>query len=808
MSAWADCINDLQSAVGRKLKDSEIEAIAEAVQVRMAKAQAEGLSARAAAAKVGKEITAEQAMEAMIKRRDAANNILIFADARARMEPGNEHKSEVALLSGTASGARSSANSIDANHHSLRAQILGPAIAEAGKTPGLLKALQHNDRGFNLDVARELFRRDSPDKIPGTGNKMAEKAAAVLGGILDTGRAMQNSAGAFIGRLENYMGRQYHDMMKVRGAGKEGDFAAWRDAIVPLLDRDKMSPGLTDAQFGEALRSTWTDLARGIHDHASDNEVMSGFKGSANLGKKVSQGRSLIFKDADSWFKYNEQFGKGSVMDAIMAGADGAARNTALMQKLGTNPEAMFQRIHTANVEAAKARGDFKMIDKLKNNSNEKLLKVVTGEASIPGNANIAQIGSNVRNLMQLKSLGGVLLSAFPDVIATSATLRANGIPLFEALGHQLRSIMPQGAGARQIAESLGAGIDGMTGHIVNRFRSDEGVPGAMTRAVNTFHKLNGLTYWTEAQKAGMGVALSHNLAQSAGKEFAALPAMLQVSLRRYGIEAGEWDIARSAALKAADGRHYLMPGDIADPAVAQKMQTYITDNIREGLNEPTARSRVLTTGGAQAGTFHGELMRSFMQFKSFTTTYMERHMGRVIYRGDSIDWPGAIYLAVGMTLAGYAGDQLYGLATNRMNDTPKDAAGWARVVGSAAARGGSLGLLGDAIFRDSATTPGDVIASLLGPVATTGAQVIAAGHAITSNAKSVSGKSTASVAEKQGFNLLKAQVPNLIYGKAAYEYLFGHALQEMVSPGATQRYNNLLRQQGQHQVLRPALQN
>lgn len=806
--AYKDCIAAMSEAIGRKLTGEEVEAIAEAVQNRMLRKRFEGLSDRDAAGAVGKEMSGEMALAAMIERRQAAQNLLTHNDLTARMKTGDEVKSEQAVLSGNARGGRNNANSTDANHHSLRATLMAPMVTELEKSK-LLKMVQANDRDFNLDVARELRRRIDPTLEADTGNRNAKTVAGIFGKMLDAGRAMQNRAGAYIGDLEGYMGRQYHDMLKVRGAGPNGDFAAWRDAVKPLLDLDKMAPGLGDAQRDAMLHDVWKGLASGMHESAG-NPAMNGFVGPANLAKKVSQSRSIIFKDADSWFKYNEQYGKGSVMDAMWYAADKAAHSTAVMQKLGTNPEAMFKRIHEDNLRRANDRGDFAMVDKLQGNPNQGLYDAVTGKASIPGNARLASIGANVRSVMQLKSLGGVLLSAFPDLNATSATLRANGIPIWEGLFHQMRSIMPVGEHAKEIAHALGAGIDGMTGHIVNRFRAEDGVPGKMTDIINMFHKINGLTYWTDAQKSGMGLALSHNLAAHAEKDFASLRPMMQDTLRQYGIEGAEWDTARATAQKAADGRHYLLPSEISDPAVSQKFQTYITDQIREGLNEPTARSRLITSWGTRPGTVSGEIVRSLMQFRNFTATYMERHGGRVFYRGGKTDWPGVIYLAVGMSLTGYVSNTLRDALSNKSPRMPETAGGWAALGADAIAAGGALGVIGDAIFRDSTKSAGDVLTSLAGPAPDMAAQLLGAIHAISSKATEDGGhstKSTGGVAAQQAFKFISSNAPNLFYVKAAYDYIFGHALGEMVNPGTQRRYERLLKKNGQQQILKPALQ-
>lgn len=70
---------------------------------------------------------------------------------------------------------------------------------------------------------------------------------------------------------------------------------------------------------------------------------MNGFKGSANAAKRASQERILHFKDGISWHEYNQQFGTGSLREALFGGLNSAARTTGMMRVLGTNPQNMFK---------------------------------------------------------------------------------------------------------------------------------------------------------------------------------------------------------------------------------------------------------------------------------------------------------------------------------------------------------------------------------------------------------------------------------------------------------------------------------
>lgn len=798
--SFRDCVQAIVTAAGRPLSEDEVQAIAEAVHARMSRKVRAGIAHGTAAQAAGQEVADELQLQAALKRRAAYDTALKRQTLLNRVQPGEEAQSERAILSGRVDSVRRGEGAgIEQAHHALRERILGPLANEIHNT-GLSGALTgglfgRRDRAFELNVARELWRRESPTSAPATGDAMAAKAADILGRTLDLMRAMQNKAGAWIGQLDNYMGRQYHDMLKVRGDGGAAGYQAWRDFIAPRLDLERTYPDLEPAQIEDSLKATWRALANGVFGR----DAPDGYRGPANLAGKASAERSLFFRDADAWFEYNEKFGRGSVMDAVVAGADRAARNTALMDALGTNPSATWDWLHQHLVDQAMARDDHAMVDRLHANWNEKVFDTVSGKASIPGNATLAYIGSTVREAMQLVHLGKVVFSAIPDTVVSASTLRANGINIWAGFANQLRAMLPQTENRLAVARMMGAGIDGMMNSIVHRFGGGEGVPGMMSKAVNTFHHLNGMTYWTDHQKIGMALALSHNLAFHAGEAFDALPVTMQDTLRRYGIEGPEWDTARATAATAADGRNYLLPAHIADEPMAQKFQTYITDQVRKGLNESTAWSRAFATQGTRPGTPEGEFARSFAQFKNWSLVFMQRHMGQML-RQKGVDLPGVAYLMTGMALTGFAGIVLRDLSNNETPPDPQDAEGWANLATAAIVQGGSLGLLGDTLLRNN-TNAGDVIGDLAGPTFGAAAQVVADLNAIRAGEKT---KSRGQIAEEKGLKLLLSNSPNLFYTAAAYNYFLPYLLTEKVQPGTIQRREQLMRQHGQTFVLRP----
>ena len=506
----------------------------------------------------------------------------------------------------------------------------------------------------------------------------------------------------------------------------------------------------------------------------------------------------LHFADADAWFDYNQQFGRGAVLDSVLAQLDKGARDVALMRTLGTNPGAMLQGWTDRLRTAARDRGDMATADKLGSRFPDQVLAVLDGRAATPQNPTLALVGRNVRALQQVTKLGGGVLSSLPDLAVNAATLRHNGIPLFHAYAQEMIGLLPRGPETQQVARALGMGIDGLLGDVASRLGAEEGLTGRMARASELFFKLNGLTFWTDRMKASAGLMLSSNLADNAGRQFAELHPRLQATLRRYGIEGAEWDQIRAAPQRSADGAAYLLPEAVGAEDARRKLGAYLADQVREGMTEPTAASRAIVTLGTQAGSWGGEAVRTLMQFKTFATTYLTRSLARE-FRRDGIDVGGVAHMIVTTTALGYLAMTLKDLAKGRNPRQPDDAAGYAKLLAAAMVQGGGLGIYGDFLFGENNRFGGGFVSSLAGPTAGSVDEVA------KFLANRVRGEGNAAAeAIRMGVN--HTPLINLFYTRAALDHLVIHRMQEWANPGYLRRMEQRVKRENDQTFwLRPS---
>jgi len=816
--AFKDCIDAIRKASGREMTLDEAQDIYEALEKRIRADVRIGMKYADAARKAGKEMSDEMRIAAALEKRTAAINAVRWEELSGRYVEGREADALTALVTGfqgklRRSGAFPNAGlSIDAMGIAATERALGGLVKdlEAG---GYLQAVTRRSRSFEADIMREMHRLDPESATPPTGNKAAEDIARIFNKHLDAVRLEQNEAGAWIGKIDGYIGRQSHDAYKIRGAGNDAAFEAWRSVIEPRL-AERTFDGMESAgERNSWLREVWNALASGLHERPGAEDWM-GYQGHASLAKKVSQQRSLHFRDADSWMEYNALYGHGTVLDAVMHGIEHGARNAQVMRVMGTNPDAMFTRLSRDWQQRAKDAGNLAQVDQIAREAgrNSKLLEIAMGRPVGVQNMSWANTMATVRNLMNFK-LGGMLISSFSDLANQVATAKHNGIGVFESMSENLRGLLPGDSSARRAAAfELGVGLDGLRASIVNKFSAIDGPQGQMAGLVRTFFKLSGQNWWTANMKEAMGILSIKNVARNADRELSALPEQFQTTLRRYGIEEGEWNAIRQGAAKSLDGDMVLPPMsvmDLSDESVAHltsptrtadmvrrdlydKYSTYLLDQVREGMTEPTAMTRYLATGGGQpAGSFWGEAARTMMQFKSFAATHLLRNVSRELFR-DGATGTGIATLIAGTTALGYLSYTMKDLAAGRnprSMDGPED---YFNAVVRAMAQGGGLGIYGDFLFGEQNRHGGGFVETLAGPT------VSSLGDAAKLIAQMRSGDVKG--AEAGSVKFLQQNSPlaafNLFYTRLAMDYLIFWRIQEAINPGYLRRFERNVEKQ------------
>lgn len=803
-----DCFREAAEAAGRKMSADALEDYFFKAQGRIARYERSGLAPDAAAMRAGQELGEEAKLARAIEKRQARINHMARQGLSARAIALRFYDSALSVIDGVENkGAfKNAALSLRAmgDAHVRRSTN---AFMHALDQAGVLGAFKKADPAFERDVANELGRIDDPTWGRDTGNAQAKRMADIIYRHQDALRLAENAAGAYIGKLDQYIARQSHDRFKIKRAG----FPEWSKFIFPRLSERTFQDMLPE-DVAPFLRQTYDNLATGIHAGAEQGDWIAGMKGPANLAKKVSAERKLFFKDADAWTDYNREFGNGSLNGTVLSTLERGSRNVEAMQLLGTNPRAMLNGWIDDMATTARDAGN---TDEATHLSQQKdallgLYDIAMRNPRPIQNEKMAAFFSTVRAIQRFK-LGGAALSSIPDLSATAAMARHNGVGALESLSWHIGNLFPPGEGRKAAMREAAIGFDSMAQSLQTRFGAEDGVPGTLAKMVDTFTRMSFQPWWTDAMKEASTLMLLHNIAEKSAMAFDALPPRLQTTLRRYGIEAAEWQQLRATTQKAPDGNNYLFAGDIQSPELRQKYETYIADQVQEGMSEATARVQdIMGHGGAQ-GNLQNELWRTVMQFKQFPVSFMFRSLAREWGR-DGKDISGLAQLIAGTTLFGYlamsAKDMLRGKEPfNPANPEGYSAEQYVKQVMRAQVQGGGLGLYGDFLLGEASRTGAGPVLSLLGPAVGMGND-LANALIVKPREAALEGRLSAGGVAADALQAVKGNAPflNLFYARSILDYGVLYSLQETLNPGylrRTEQRNE--RETGQQYLLSPS---
>ncbi|WP_162579169.1 hypothetical protein [Variovorax sp. PBS-H4] len=642
--------------------------------------------------------------------------------------------------------------------------------------------------GMTRDLSTEIFRNGDGS----TGNKVAQLGAQAYLKVIETLRQRFNSAGGDVGRLEYGYIPQPHDAGKVRGAGGDAARQAWVDKILPLLDRgryvDEAGARLGDADVRALLGKAWETISS---DGANKREpgAFGGGGAKANAG---SESRQIHFKDADSYLTYMQQFGTGSMYDAVIGHVGRMARDIGLVERYGPNPNAQMRlQMDLAERADGGVKRDFGL-------RPESYWDQINGTAGTPQSAKLAQIGTDARNIQTFGKLGSAVISSITDLGTFAVTTGFNKLSYWDAIANIGKSAASKDA--RDFMTTHGIIAESMIGDM-NRWTGDNIRQTWSGRLANSTMKLSLMNAWTDTLRRAFSLTMMQGMARLSKTEWGKLGEWDRTHLERKGITEADWQVITKAELTHFQGKDHLTPEAIratgherADEVVA-KVLGLIQDESEYAVLNPDLATKTIASGGAtQRGTIRGELARSVMQFKSFPIAMVSRHWRRMLEAPKVTDgsapvlanrvmYAGALMLST-TALGAIALQAKQIIGGKDPIDMQGEHAGkfWAKAV----AQGGGLSIVGDFLLNDPADQPGDSLGNLTKTAAgpALGAVGDLAGKTLTNAYKAAKGKPTHAAAE--GLQWVRSNTPytGIWYARAALDHAGMHALQENLSPG------------------------
>jgi len=657
------------------------------------------------------------------------------------------------------------------------------------------------------DIVREVFKL-----ADGTsGNKVAQAGARAWLDTIEGLRQRFNAAGGDVGALDYGYVPQPHDGAKVRKAGAE----AWAKATLPLLDRgrylDERGAQLSDGDMLAMLKEAHKTIATDGLNKSEPGE----FKGTGKRANRGSDSREIHFADGDAWMQYMQQFGRGTMYDAMMRHINGITRDIALVERYGPDAAATARLLQDLAIRADGTTAS-KPVGSMKVNP-QTYWDMISGKTGSPADESIATAFQTVRNVMTAAKLGGAVISSFADLGTLAVTAGYNRLPYWKLV----RDIGAQGTKeAREFMSTHGMVADSAM-NALNRWSGDNIGNNWSGNLSNTVMRLSLLNAWTDGLKQGFTLSMNAKMAELTRLPWAKVSKFDRLRFEQAGITEADWGLLNGVQPVQFKGRELLTPQAIKQAGhggLAERVMGLIDDEADHAVVSPDMHTRAITTMGAQAGTFTGELARTVTQFKAFPISMFTRHWSRML--DGSMGTEGAPMLANRVAYASAMMATLLGLGAlsfqtkqvlsgkDPINMDPSTGTGmrfWARSM----ATGGGLGIAGDLLLVDPSSGAGDATATFAKNLA--GPAIGSAGELLAKNVvenvwQGAEGKDTHWEAELINWGKSNTPGASLWWVKPLIEHSFLNAVNENLSPGYLARQQERARKDwGQRYWWKPA---
>lgn len=741
-------------------------------------------------------------IQAQLKRKHkiAAQDILTQNKNLAALDHPTLSASEVVDRMVAAHGDMSGIQSIDSKARAIASVYRGELVDFYTNIKGGLGVF--TDAELVQKIVRERFN-DS------TGDPLAKKISDKMGEVFEGMRERFNRAGGDIGKLDDWGLPQTHSLEKIVKAGKQ----AWVQKAEGLIDTSKYvhedGTYYSQQEIRELLEYSFDTLSS---NGANKTEIgRQSFGGNSKVTSRHSESRVLHFKDADAWMEYQAEFGGMPFVDLVEAHISGLSKDIAMVENLGSSPKNAMRIL----MDAAEQKDWMNGLDANTTAKSRKRAQTMFDEftgQNTPQSEVLANMGLAYRSMNVASMLGGTTLSSVTDQAMIAKTASIHGIAYRKTFGELLSQLNPKNKQDRELAHSLGLATEEMLGSIARW--SDDGLTSVHGKSqklarvssgiASQVMRISGLNALTAASKVGFTKMLMHKYGTlTRSKAWADLDAMDRELMQNTGLSERAWEVMRLADPVVDRKGNQLMsarsiyeiPDDklkaFGDPArvrdeVASQFQAHLMDEQGMAVVEAGLRERTWMAPGTRKGTAMGEIIKSMLQFKSFSASFLMRHGSRTMaQQGVKGKAAYAIPLVAMTTILGGLVVQLKELANGNDPLTMWDSDDPDKTIDfmkRSFVAGGGLPVLGDILVAGMDTSGRDTGDFIAGPFGSDFKTILS----LTVGNATQAANGIESNAGNEAFRFLKGKIPaqNLFYTKAATNRMIFDEMQDIIAPG------------------------
>jgi hypothetical protein len=399
------------------------------------------------------------------------------------------------------------------------------------------------DNNLMKDVARERFGED-------TGNSVAKQIATELGKMYDDLRVRFNAAGGDIGDLGDDFGfNTIWEGDKLKDAGMQ----QWLDDALKNIDRSKYvdidGNPLTNDQIKEMISYSFESITTDGLNKLNVGEVV---QGGGKVTNRMSQARVLHWKNADAWLEMQQKYGALPFVDLIDSHIDTMAKNIALVEKFGSNPNRAFEILaqEAKRIDGANGIKTNVLTDGIRRATT--MYDVFANREMNHGIEALNSFGVAYRAWNVSTMLGSALLASLSDIAPMIKLARMHNLSVAKLMGNLAGELNPFNPKDRELSFSMGIAVDEITSSL-GRFAAEDltsvydrasQVARISNTASSTIMRASLLNAWTRATKAAWSKTLMNKYANlPKEKNWGQLDAEDQGFLKAVGLDERTWEI-------------------------------------------------------------------------------------------------------------------------------------------------------------------------------------------------------------------------------------------------------------------------
>ncbi|WP_027284487.1 hypothetical protein [Rubritepida flocculans] len=527
-------------------------ATAAKVNARVEELLGKGLSEAEAMARAAEELAAQgrEAQRQAAKRVLAAARNIELAEGHA----AGFHNGVLALLARDLTGKATYTN-VEARARAIRGLAHAGLVEVLDRFRSKALGLMRDEQGL-VDMVRALYGEAPRDPAV---KALAEAWTRVTDQMVDRFIA---AGGAPSTKRADWRLPQLWDHAKVRAEGRE--------AVLRFLEEEHATGRLrvidpdTGAEVNALRRGEiFAEAVERLRTEGLSDLTPGAPQGRGALANRRSAMRAFQWTSAEAWLGFNRRFGVGEahLYDLLMGHVDGMARDIAMLEVLGPNPDWMIRMLRDEAQRRLALAGDPEKARRAAWRIDT-VWAHVSGLASTPVNDWVATAFRETRAFLTAARLGSAVLSSVSDFATMRQVAAWNGLPATGWMGDYLRLLNPRNAEDRRIAVRAGLIAEAWAQRAAGAMRNQADVVGTGlgTRAADFVLRAQGLAAHTQAARWAIGMEMLGHLAEQAGRRFEDLDAPLRAAMQRYGIGAAEWELLRAHGVQELGGWRVLSP--------------------------------------------------------------------------------------------------------------------------------------------------------------------------------------------------------------------------------------------------------